>query len=139
MVDPLRAIRDEDPFPEAPREWLVANGLGGYASATLWDPALPPPARKTLRTLRAAVAAPEGKLRDILDGIHQNSPSPIARDLAGTVKELEDRTFSGIAATAAAKTDWLSTKAFADLACRAIPSRLWMWSMGKRTFLCACR
>ena len=80
----------------------------------LWDPALPP-GRKTLRTLRAGVAAPESKLRDILDGIHQNSHSPMARDLAATLKELEDRTFSGIAATAAAGTDWLSTSAFADL------------------------
>jgi predicted glycogen debranching enzyme len=35
MVDPRRAIRDENPLPEAPREWLVANGLGGYASATI--------------------------------------------------------------------------------------------------------
>ena len=35
MVDPRRAIRDENPSPEAPREWLVANGLGGYASATI--------------------------------------------------------------------------------------------------------
>jgi|SRR5882724_13353976 len=35
MVDPRRAIRDETSLPEAPREWLVANGLGGYASATI--------------------------------------------------------------------------------------------------------
>ena len=35
MVDPRRAVRDESPSPEAPREWLVANGLGGYASATI--------------------------------------------------------------------------------------------------------
>ena len=35
MVDPRRAIRDEHPLQEAPREWLVANGLGGYASATI--------------------------------------------------------------------------------------------------------
>jgi hypothetical protein len=35
MVDPSRAIRDEHPLQEAPREWLVANGLGGYASATI--------------------------------------------------------------------------------------------------------
>jgi len=80
----------------------------------LWDPALPP-AAKTLRTLRAGVAAPESRLREILDGIHQNSPSPMARGLAGSLKELSDRTFSGIAATAAAKTDWLETAAFADL------------------------
>jgi Glycogen debranching enzyme N terminal len=35
MVDLHRAIRDANPLPEAPREWLVANGLGGYASATI--------------------------------------------------------------------------------------------------------
>ena len=35
MVDPSRAIREESSLPEAPREWLVANGLGGYASATI--------------------------------------------------------------------------------------------------------
>src|SRR5882762_4012311 len=35
MVDLRRATRDEHPVPEAPREWLVANGLGGYASATI--------------------------------------------------------------------------------------------------------
>ena len=33
MVDLRRAIRDANTPPEAPREWLVANGLGGYASA----------------------------------------------------------------------------------------------------------
>ncbi len=35
MVDLRRAIRDANTPPEAPREWLVANGLGGYASATI--------------------------------------------------------------------------------------------------------
>ncbi len=35
MVDPRRAIRDENTLSEAPREWLVENGLGGYASATI--------------------------------------------------------------------------------------------------------
>jgi predicted glycogen debranching enzyme len=34
-VEVRRASRDENPEPEAPREWLVANGLGGYASATI--------------------------------------------------------------------------------------------------------
>jgi type IV secretion system protein VirD4 len=77
-------------------------------------PALPP-GRKTLRTLRAAVAALESKLRRILDGIYENSHSPLARDLAGTLKEVTDRTFSGIAVTAAGRTDWLATTAFADL------------------------
>ncbi len=39
----------------------------------------------------------------------------MAQDLAGTLKEVTDRTFSGIAVTAAGRTDWLATTAFADL------------------------
>lgn len=112
-------------------EWICGNSDGADAAGEffelrgkalvacllahmLWDPALPP-GRKTLRTLRTAVAAPESKLRRILDGIYENSHSPMAQDLAGTLKEVTDRTFSGIAVTAAGRTDWLATTAFADL------------------------
>ena len=35
MVDLRRTIPDENPGSEAPREWLVENGLGGYASAAI--------------------------------------------------------------------------------------------------------
>jgi glycogen debranching enzyme len=35
MVDLYRTIRDENPESMAPREWLVENGLGGYASAAI--------------------------------------------------------------------------------------------------------
>jgi predicted glycogen debranching enzyme len=35
MLEVGRAPDDESAAPEAPREWLVANGLGGYASATI--------------------------------------------------------------------------------------------------------
>ena len=35
MNEIIRVSRDESPFTEAPREWLVTNGLGGYASATI--------------------------------------------------------------------------------------------------------
>src|SRR5580765_623446 len=35
MADVLRVTRDEKPATEVPREWLVTNGLGGYASATI--------------------------------------------------------------------------------------------------------
>ena len=35
MTDLRRTIRDTNTAPEAPREWLVTNGLGGYASATI--------------------------------------------------------------------------------------------------------
>ncbi|MBV9863280.1 MAG: glycogen debranching enzyme family protein [Alphaproteobacteria bacterium] len=35
MVDVIRVSRDENPVVDARREWLVTNGLGGYASATI--------------------------------------------------------------------------------------------------------
>jgi predicted glycogen debranching enzyme len=35
MSEVIRVSRDEHPPSEAPREWLVTNGLGGYASATI--------------------------------------------------------------------------------------------------------
>jgi predicted glycogen debranching enzyme len=35
MVDVVRVTHDESPVTEVPREWLVTNGHGGYASATV--------------------------------------------------------------------------------------------------------
>ncbi|MBV9862650.1 MAG: glycogen debranching enzyme family protein [Alphaproteobacteria bacterium] len=35
MVEVIRVSRDESPANDARREWLVTNGLGGYASATI--------------------------------------------------------------------------------------------------------
>src|SRR6266566_2858088 len=35
MSEVIRVSRDENPVTEVPREWLVTNGLGGYASATI--------------------------------------------------------------------------------------------------------
>ncbi len=35
MSEVIRVSRDENPAAEVPREWLVTNGLGGYASATI--------------------------------------------------------------------------------------------------------
>jgi predicted glycogen debranching enzyme len=59
MTDVIRATRDENPVTEVPREWLVTNGLGGYASATISGAitrryhgfliaALPPPLGRTV-------------------------------------------------------------------------------------------
>jgi predicted glycogen debranching enzyme len=35
MSEVVRVSRDDNPATEVPREWLVTNGLGGYASATI--------------------------------------------------------------------------------------------------------
>jgi len=58
MVDVIRASRDENPIPEARREWLVTNGLGGFASATISGEIT----RRYHGFLIAALPAPQGRL-----------------------------------------------------------------------------
>ena len=80
----------------------------------LWDPNLPA-AEKTLRTLRRRVVTPEDEMRELLGTISQHSHSPLARDLAGTLKGAVKETYSGIYQNATKDTRWLSTAAYADL------------------------
>jgi predicted glycogen debranching enzyme len=58
MVDVIRVSRDENPTPEARREWLVTNGLGGFASATISGEIT----RRYHGFLIAALPAPQGRL-----------------------------------------------------------------------------
>jgi type IV secretion system protein VirD4 len=98
-------------------EFFEARGRAMVAcllSHMLWDPTLPPET-KTLRTLRAGVATPEKKMRDLLKGIHKDSLSPLARDYAGTLMGLVDETFSGVYANADESTSWLANPAFASI------------------------
>lgn len=54
-------------------------------------------------------------MRKILEGIHADSKSPLARDYAGTLKGLVNETFSGIYASADEATAWLANPAFAAI------------------------
>jgi predicted glycogen debranching enzyme len=58
MVDIIRVSRDENPAPDARREWLVTNGLGGFASATISGEIT----RRYHGFLIAALPAPQGRL-----------------------------------------------------------------------------
>src|SRR5712672_4677114 len=58
MVEVIRASRDENPIPEARREWLVTNGLGGFASATISGEIT----RRYHGFLIAALPAPQGRV-----------------------------------------------------------------------------
>ena len=97
-------------FFEARGRALVACVL----SHMLWDPEMPPEL-KTLRTLRIGLATPEKEMRALLESIHQNSHSPLARDYAGTLKSLVEETFSGVYANADESTSWLANPAFASI------------------------
>jgi type IV secretion system protein VirD4 len=98
-------------------EFFEARGRAMVAcllAHMLWDPSLRPEL-KTLRTLRAGIATPEKEMRDVLKGIHKDSPSPLARDYAGTLMGLVEETFSGVYANADESTSWLANPAFASV------------------------
>ena len=58
MVDVIRLSRDENPVADARREWLVTNGLGGFASATISGEIT----RRYHGFLIAALPAPLGRM-----------------------------------------------------------------------------
>ena len=80
----------------------------------LWDSAIPPE-RKTLRTFQRRLVTPEKQMKELLARIHQESASAKARDLAGTLMEQHEETFSGVYGNANRDARWLSTPAYADL------------------------
>ncbi len=98
-------------------EFFEARGRAMVAcllAHMLWDPTVAPKL-KTLRTLRASIATPEKKMRELLAGIHKKSLSPLARDHAGTLMGLVAETFSGVYANADESTSWLANPAFASI------------------------
>ncbi|TMJ60807.1 MAG: glycogen debranching protein, partial [Alphaproteobacteria bacterium] len=58
MVDVIRVSLDDNPTPDARREWLVTNGLGGFASATISGEIT----RRYHGFLIAALPAPLGRI-----------------------------------------------------------------------------
>lgn len=73
------------------------------------------PARKTLRALRDGLAVPEERLRARLRGVHNDSPSYLARSLAGSMMGLATETFSGAYGNATDDTQWLASEVYGDL------------------------
>ncbi|HZT86476.1 MAG TPA: amylo-alpha-1,6-glucosidase [Stellaceae bacterium] len=63
MVEVIRVSRDENPAEDARREWLLTNGLGGYASATISGEIT----RRYHGFLIAALPAPYGRMVMLTD------------------------------------------------------------------------
>ena len=128
-IDPASPLAEAD--VEAVATWLAGEARGAAPGGAeffrdagkaliacvladvLWDPT--PGADRTLRRVRRVLVTPEEEMRQLLRRVHAGSPSPLARDLAGTLMGLVPETFSGVYANADQATRWLSTRAFADL------------------------
>jgi predicted glycogen debranching enzyme len=83
MVDVIRISRDENPVADARREWLVTNGLGGFASATISGEitrryhgfliaALPAPLGRVvmLSDLETSIERPDGSVAKLHEAGH---------------------------------------------------------------------
>src|SRR5438132_349239 len=111
MVDVIRVSRDENPISEVRREWLVTNGLGGFASATISGEitrryhgfliaALPAPIGRMvmLNDLEIAIERPDGSTALLRESGHflgftlsMVPPSPLMAVPAGSVSSRPKR------------------------------------------------
>ncbi len=74
-----------------------------------------PVEKKTIRTFRERICTPEKRMKGFLGQIHEESRSPLARQLAGALKDVFHETFSGIYSEAMKSTQWMSITAYADM------------------------
>lgn len=74
-----------------------------------------PPHRQTLRQVRENLAEPEPKLRNRLQEIWDNSKSRFVRENVAPFINMTPETFSGVYASAAKETHWLSYDNYAAL------------------------
>jgi type IV secretion system protein VirD4 len=74
-----------------------------------------PKEEQTLRTLRIRLSEPEEPLRKKLQDIYDNAPSRFVKENIAPFINMTPQTFSGVYATAAKETHWLSYENYAAL------------------------
>lgn len=80
----------------------------------LSDPNVPPSDKTPARLIKIAYT-PEHNMKGLLETIYRESPSELARLLAGALMRVHPKTFSGFCADATADLSWLTTRSYADL------------------------
>jgi type IV secretion system protein VirD4 len=106
--------RYEDYFKHAARALL-----GCLLADLLFDPALPP-GRKTLAVLRERVSRPIPELKVLLETIYAKGAGygfGFPAQLAGNLKDITEKQFSGFYGEAGNATSWLAIPSLARLVC----------------------
>jgi type IV secretion system protein VirD4 len=106
--------RYDDYFKHAARALL-----GCLLAALIFDPALPS-ARKTLLLLRQRVSLPIPELKELLEAIYAKGSSygfGFPAQLAGNLKDIAEKQFSGFYGEAGNATSWLAIPSLARLVC----------------------
>lgn len=80
--------------------------------------------RKTPGLFAERIATPERQMKGLLETIHVESHSRLARILAGTLMETHSKTFSGFCVEATADLRWLMTGTYADIVSGTAPGSI---------------
>ena len=70
---------------------------------------------RSLRAVRSILTKPEENLKEFLADIHDTAPTEFVKELVGPFINMTPQTFSGVYATAAKETHWLSYDNYAAL------------------------
>ena len=100
---------------------IQGKALQACLLADLLSDPMVPKASRTPRLLSERVATPERRMKGLLQTIHEESRSRLARMLAGSLMEAHPKTFSGFCVNAGADLRWLLTEANADLVSGTAP------------------
>jgi type IV secretion system protein VirD4 len=96
------------------RQFFEGRGKA-LIEALLSDLVFTAPANCTLADLAERLALPEAAMREELQRIHEASPSPRARHLAGQLMGLVPETFSGVYGAMSEQSEWLANPRYAAL------------------------
>ena len=126
MVEALGTERSATPAsnPDSGMFKLQGRALQRCLLADLLaDPSIPASLRTPLG-LVDRVATPERQMKGLLETIHAESSSRLARKLAGTLMEAPPKTFSGFCIEATADLNWLMIETYAAFVSGAAPGSI---------------
>lgn len=103
---------------------IQGKGLQACLLADMLADSVLPKQDKTPAEFAARVATPERQMKARLQTIHEESPSRLARLLAGTLMEAHPKTFSGFCVEATADLRWLMTETYAAVVSGTAPGSL---------------
>lgn len=124
-VDSLRPEQAEKKSASANRMFEVkgVDLLTALLADLLSDPAIDK-AQKTPARLVELAYTPEHQMKGLLEQIHRESYSRLARLLAGSLMRTHAKTFSGFCTECTADLSWLTTQSYADLVSGTAPGSI---------------
>jgi type IV secretion system protein VirD4 len=111
MSEKPRVTSGGDDFFRTSAEQLITGVIAHVVFSNPDDDKM----ERSLRAVRQTLTKPEESLKEFLAEIHGNAPNDFVAELLGPFINMTPQTFSGVYATAAKETHWLSYKNYAAL------------------------